>query len=264
MIGFAPLISFLLVVFISIIIVRIGSAALEMTGLSREVAAFQAQSAFSGVGFTTSESEHVVSHPVRRRIIRTLMFLGSAGITSAIATLVLTFVGTTAEEAQIKLLYIAIGLTALYGFSRSKVIDKALRRIIKKALEKFTSIKVYDYHQLLGLSQGYTISEILVKKNSWLANKTLKDLQLDKEGILVLAIYRKGPKGKELFLGVPSGDTKILPGDLIVCYGPEESLIEVSKRIKGIKGIREHEKAVETAKVRITKERMEFEKKSVK
>ena len=64
------LISLLIVIVVSIIIVRIGAVALEMTGLSRELATFQAQSAFSGVGFTTSESEHVVSHPVRRKIIR--------------------------------------------------------------------------------------------------------------------------------------------------------------------------------------------------
>ncbi|HDG97569.1 MAG TPA: potassium transporter TrkA, partial [Desulfobacterales bacterium] len=53
------LISLLIVIVVSIVIVRIGAVALEMTGLSRDLATFQAQSAFSGVGFTTSESEHV-------------------------------------------------------------------------------------------------------------------------------------------------------------------------------------------------------------
>ena len=81
--------------------IRIGSVALEMTGLSREMAAFQAQSAFSGTGFTTSESEYVVSHPLRRKIIRILIFIGNAGIASAIATLVLTFIGQSKEEATI-------------------------------------------------------------------------------------------------------------------------------------------------------------------
>ena len=40
--------------------------ALKLNGLSAEVATFQAQSAFSGAGFTTSESEAIVSHPLRR------------------------------------------------------------------------------------------------------------------------------------------------------------------------------------------------------
>ncbi len=92
------LLSLILVITLSVLIVRIGAIALEMTGLSREVASFQAQSAFSGAGFTTSESEYVVSNPARRKIIRTLIFLGSAGITSAIATLVLTFVGGGAAK----------------------------------------------------------------------------------------------------------------------------------------------------------------------
>ena len=74
-----------MVILFSIIFVRIGAVALEMTGLSREVATFQAQSAYTGVGFTTSESEYVVSYPVRRRIIRILMLVGSAGIASAMA-----------------------------------------------------------------------------------------------------------------------------------------------------------------------------------
>jgi len=251
------LVSFLLVILSSILIVRIGAVALEMTGLSRDIASFQAHSAFSGTGFTTSESEYVISHPVRRRIIRTLMFLGSAGITSAIATLVLTFVGKSAEEAQLSLLFLAVGLVFLFLFSRSKLIERAMKRLIKRMLSRFTSLKIYDYNQLLGLSKGYSIAEIRVRKKSWLANKTLRELQLNKEGILVLGIYRK-VNGKEAFLGAPSSETKILPGDVLVCYGPEEIVFALSRRIKGISGKVEHEEAVEKARVRKMQEEMEL------
>lgn len=127
-----PLISLLMVILFSIIFVRIGAVALEMTGLSKEVATFQAQSAYTGVGFTTSESEYVVSHPVRRKIIRILMFVGSAGIASAIAALFLSFVGKTQEESLYTLLYLIIGLILLYIFATSKLVDRGLRYIIKK------------------------------------------------------------------------------------------------------------------------------------
>lgn len=46
---------------------------LELTGLSPKVASFQAQAAFSGAGFTTSESESIVIHSLRRKIIRILI-----------------------------------------------------------------------------------------------------------------------------------------------------------------------------------------------
>ncbi|MDD5355458.1 MAG: potassium transporter TrkA, partial [Candidatus Omnitrophica bacterium] len=81
------LFSLLIIIIMSVVVVRIGSIALELTGLSPEIASFQAQSVFSGVGFTTQESEAIVTHPLRRRIIRILILFGSAGVTTSIATL---------------------------------------------------------------------------------------------------------------------------------------------------------------------------------
>src|SRR5699024_9833199 len=85
-------ISLFIVVFLSVLITRIATIALTHTGLSRESARFQARSALTGSGFTTSESEKVVSHPVRRRIILLLMLIGNAGIVTAVSSLILTFV----------------------------------------------------------------------------------------------------------------------------------------------------------------------------
>ncbi|WP_394335134.1 potassium channel family protein [Thermococcus pacificus] len=236
------------------IIVRIGAIALEMTGLSRDIAAFQAQSAFSGTGFTTSESEYVVSHPVRRKIIRVLIFLGSAGITSAIATLVMAFAGKSRNETITSISILGLSLILLYLIFTSKRIERWMRRWIKRFLARaFPELRVYDYSQLLGITKGYSISQIRVKRNSWLANKTLRELELDKEGILVLGIYRKTEKG-EVYLGAPKGDTVILPGDLLICYGPEEALINLSERLKGSKGEREHEEAIKKAELRRTEE----------
>jgi len=243
------LITLLLVILFSIIVVRIGTVALKMTGLPKEIAAFQAQSAFSGTGFTTSESEVVVSHPVRRKIIRILMLLGSAGIASAMATLVLTFVGRTVEEMAYRGLWLAIGLLALYLFARSKLIDKWMGKLFEKALDRWTTIRVYDYEQLLGLSKGYTISQFKVKEDSWLAGKTLKELELEREGIIVLGIYRR-VNGKERYLGAPKGDTRIEVGDTIICYGHEEAIINLTKRLRGVRGDLEHKQAIEKEMIR--------------
>ncbi len=245
-----------MVITLSLIIVRIGATALEMTGLSKEVASFQAQSAFSGTGFTTSESEYVVSHPVRRRIIRILIFLGSAGIASAIATLVLTFVGKNRGEVTIYLLILAVSLGTLYVVFTSKRVERWMKKWIRRFLQRaFPQLRVYDYTQLLGITHGYSIAQIKVKRNSWLANRTLRELELDKEGILVLGIYRKTEKG-EIYIGAPRGDTLIKPGDILICYGPEETLENLSKRLKGAKGDKEHEKAVREAELRRLEEEL--------
>ena len=50
-------------ILVSLLVTRVAAIALSVTGLSRESARFQARSAFTGVGFTTSEAESVVNHP---------------------------------------------------------------------------------------------------------------------------------------------------------------------------------------------------------
>ena len=98
----AALVSVLIAVILSLLVTRVAAEALTLTGLSHASASFQARSAFTGAGFTTAESESVVEHPVRRRIIMLLMFLGNAGVVTVISSLVLTFVATSPENRAIR------------------------------------------------------------------------------------------------------------------------------------------------------------------
>ena len=239
--------SLLIIITLSIIVVRIGAIALELTGLPQDVASFQAQSAFSGVGFTTEESEMIVAHPARRKIIRILILLGSAGITSSIATFILTFVSQPKGNFTTRITILIGGLILIFLFARSKYIYRIMKRIITSALKRWTTLKVYDYEHILGLSKGYTISRITVKPTSWLVNKKLKELQLESEGILILAIYRKIGR-EEKFIGVPTGDTEIFEGDELILYAREEAGKSLSKRIKGPLGDTEHKESVEEEK----------------
>jgi hypothetical protein len=59
------LFSLLIVVTLSILVTRIATVALTHTGLSGEMARFQARSAFTGVGYTTSEAEQAVKRQKR-------------------------------------------------------------------------------------------------------------------------------------------------------------------------------------------------------
>lgn len=216
------LFSLLIIILLSIVVIRIGAIALELTGVSPEIASFQAQSAYSGVGFTTAESETIVTHPVRRRIIRILILLGSAGITTSIATLVLTFVGETGRDLLIRGLILASGVLVIFLFARSRYIYNIMKKVISRALERWTTLRVFDYEQLLGFNEGYTISRITVRHDSWLNDKKLSELRLDQEGILILAIYRK-VHGKETFIGGPTGDTVIKAEDVLICYSRQDA-----------------------------------------
>ncbi len=248
------LITLLTIILVSIIINKIATAALKRTGLPKDVASFQAQSAFSGVGFTTSESEYVVNHPVRRRIIRILILLGSAGFTGVLATLILTFIGQTRETAIARLLVLSAGLLALYVFASSEKIDKVIGRVIEWGLDRFTSIRVVDYESLLGVGHGYTIASFTVGEDSWLAGKKLRETRLRDEGVVVLGIYRRGRDGNIVYIGAPGPETVIKPGDELIVYGHEETISNLSRRLKGSAGDAEHLKMVERHRARVSLE----------
>jgi len=211
----------LTIISLSLVAVRIGAIALELTGLSPEIAAFQAQSAFSGTGFTTTESESLVAHPVRRRIVRVLILFGSAGITTSIAALVVAFVGQTKHDMLIRAQILLVGVLILFLLARSRPIYRLMRVIISRALKRWTRLRVFDYEELLGFGQGYSISRLVVKEESWLRDKKLSELRLEKLGMHILAIYRK-VRGREVFIGGLTGDTVIQARDILISYAPED------------------------------------------
>ena len=212
------------------------------TGLSREAAQFQARSAFTGVGYTTNEAENIVNHPVRRRIVMSLMLIGNVGIISAVASLILTFVNTQNGEPAnyIRVIIIVLSLLVLWLLSKSKWIENVFVRIINKALRRFTTLNIKDYVELLNLTGEYEITVLNIQEGDWLENKLLKHLKLRQEGVNLIGIQRKDGT----YIGTPYGNTKIKSEDQLILYGRENTLKNLEKRKKNLAGEQEHEKAV--------------------
>jgi hypothetical protein len=166
------ILSLRLVLTFSVLITRIAAIALMHTGLSRESARFQAGSAFSGVGFTTSESEKVVNHPVRRRILLFLMLVGNAGIVTAVSTLMLGFISPSGTSSIIlRVVLLATGIAVLWTLASSPWVDERLSYLIERALKRYTALDVKDYASLLRLTGEYRVTELQVQPQDWLANR---------------------------------------------------------------------------------------------
>lgn len=213
-----------------------------MTGISPDLAKFQARSAFTGVGFTTQEAEKVVSHPVRRRILMILMLLGNAGVITAISSLVLTFVGPTEPFGRLQRVgFIVLGLGFIWVLASSRWVNRYLSRIIDWALEHWTSLDLQDYSSLLHLSSDYQVSELRVKPDGWLADQQLSDLGLLDEGVVVLGIQRRD----DTYIGVPMGKTVICAGDVLILYGRAAILHDLKSRRADWVGEAAHRQAME-------------------
>lgn len=239
------IISLIVIIVISIIVVRVATVALTLTGLSTPLARFQARSAFTSTGFTTSETEKVMRHPVRRRIIMMLMVLGNAGIVTAISSLIISFVGAdTSSGLWLRIALLTVGLSLLWMLAYSEWIDQRISRIIQAALQRWTDLEIRDYAGLLHLTGDYIVVELNVNPGDWLAEKKLTELKLDIEGILVLGIEKPDTS----YVGAPRGETRLEINDRVLLYGKANVLRNLDERRSGAAGNWEHHKAVDEQK----------------
>jgi len=237
--------SLLVVIGLYILIMRVATLAMVLTGLSEDVAKFQVRSAFMGVGFTTSESESVVNHPVRRRIVQWLIFTGNAGIISALSLFIATVIGSTSTaDTGLRIFILILGLVVFWLLNHSKLINQWLTDLINAALHRWTSLNIKDYARLLDISGGYEITEISVADGKWLCDRYLSELKLPEEGVLVLGLRK--PDGR--YLATPPESTQITSGSKLILYGREENLLELASRKHGEAGDAEHLRAVEKLK----------------
>ncbi|MGB6220731.1 TrkA C-terminal domain-containing protein [Haloferula sp.] len=215
-----PLLALLVIVVLALLIVQLGSNALVLTGMSQAAARFQASSAFFGVGFTTLEAEMVVDHPVRRRIILHLIISGNIGLTSALATLIVTMTRNDPDGLPLGLLlFLIIGGAVAFGLLMNVGwIKRPLDAVMKRSLKMVGVIEALDYEVLLNLKEGFSVSEVEVEAGHPFANKALMESRPSDHGVVVLGIHHK----RGAFVGAPDKNERIEPGDVIMIYGADE------------------------------------------
>jgi K+/H+ antiporter YhaU regulatory subunit KhtT len=241
------IITLFLVITLSVLITKIAALALAHTGLSSQSAQFQARSAYTGTGFSSTETEKIMNHPVRRKIIYSLMLIGNAGSVTVISSLVLTFILPDSTFSKFyALLIVVVGLSIIWWGLKSKSADRGLSKIINKMLRRYTDIEIQDYAAVLHFKDNYKISEKQVKSNDWMANKSLVELRLRDEGITVLGVDRKGNE----YIGSPTGSFTIEPEDVITIYGKADVIKNIYERQRDFSGDREHVDFVEKETIR--------------
>ncbi|MGI9205400.1 MAG: hypothetical protein ACR2Q3_15395 [Woeseiaceae bacterium] len=179
---------------ISVFIIRVAAVALRYTGLAETTARFQALSAFTGTGFTTSEAETVVNYPIRRRIVSLLIIIGNMGLVTVFAALVASLVHTDGEVAAVvtQLIWLAAGLALLWFLMLNKTADRILCAWIGKLIDSTTILGRRSFHRLLQIGDGYSVCEHHYPAH-WLNDLTrTARSRLDRLKLQVLAIQSPG------------------------------------------------------------------------
>lgn len=215
---FVPII---ILIILLLIICRIGTILLYLTGMDRPTAQFQALSALTGTGFTTRDSEMIVGHEVRRRIVMVLMVLGNAGLVGGVAAIINLFRGQTVNINLLRVTMLLALIIAVLWIAGRRKLWRWLRDRLQHFLQNRSLFRKSTAEELLSIGGGYSVVEIFIQPEDHNIGKRLRNTDYRRRNILVLNIEREGKP-----LGLPGPDEVILVNDKLLCYGDVESIAD--------------------------------------
>ncbi len=206
--------TFLVVAVITVAFTKLATGALIATGVPPESAAFQARSAFSGAGFTTTEAENVVNHQVRRRIIGTTMFVGSLGTPTLVLTVLVGFVapgpGSTTERVLVTISGLFLIIMAVFNKPSQRWLQGVGQRYVQRRLAPSLASDRVD---LLVLSDDFAVQAVRFETTPEESVRSLRGLAQAFPDVTILGIRR----GRDFF-GEPPVDIDLQAGDELIIY----------------------------------------------
>lgn len=209
----------IVIIFAFFFVVRVATVILKLTGLDKKTAYFQAISAFTGTGFTTSEAETILEQETRRKTVIVLMVLGKVGIVSVIGGLFLSFGKDNLSADLWKALIILSFMLVLYLVTASKPFSRVLTRFIEKGVIAGGIVKQRTLEELFRLPKGYGIAQLNITKDTEEKGLTLARAGFSSKDILVLSIERDSR-----LISFPHAEDVIREGDKLLCYGLLKSI----------------------------------------
>jgi hypothetical protein len=212
--------TFLVVAIMSMAFTKLAAGALIATGLPPDIATFQARSAFSGAGFTTTEAENVVNHPGRRKIIGTTMFVGNLGTPTLVVTVLVGFLapgpGNTVERTMVTVSGLVLAIMIVVNRPAQRALVKighrqAQKRLLPRLGQDLTELCVVD--------DDYVVGAVRVAQDPGPTIRSLRGIDEALPFIRVLGVRRS-----DGYLGMPPVDVDLDAGDEIILYGRRRDL----------------------------------------
>ncbi len=218
---------FSIIILIYWVISELFTMLFRFTGLPDERARFQVMSLLTGCGFTTRESEMILSSRSRRRLARITMLFGyvfNITIVTAFINVFLSLKLTQVSHAFIGVLIPLGALIIILAFMRIHSVrawgDALIERLAGRLLHQDSSntVLLLDY-----IGQDSIALVTLRKIPEAMEGKPLSQTGLRSENnLLVMLVERPGKKAAPV-----SGDTVFSPGDKLTVFGNYDSIRRV-------------------------------------
>ena len=228
----ASVILILAFIVIYVIVIQIYSVLFRITGLTKEKASFQAISLLTNSGFTTSESEIIVSDRVRRRIAIAAMINGYA-FSVIIVSLIINVILSLKEDIQDQTLYVM--LYAFGVFILLIIITQIpfLKRLLEKFIQ-FLAVKVLkrnNNENIIIMLDNYgkdSMAEVCLNRvPEAMVDIPLFEMKIKEKNHLNILMIKRNGKVIDV-----TKDTVFKKGDRLVVFGSTASIINAFNKKK--------------------------------
>ena len=228
----ASVILILAFIVIYVVVIQIYSVLFRITGLTKEKARFQAISLLTNSGFTTTESEIIVSDRVRRRIAIAAMINGyafSVVIVSLIINVILSLKEDVADQALVVMICAFAGFVVLIVITQIPIFKRMFEKFIQAIATKL--LKRNKNENIVIMLDNYgrdSMAEIhLNRVPEFMVDTPLEETKIkDKYHLNVLMLKRSGK------IVDVNKDTIFKKGDQLVVFGSNASIANVFTKKK--------------------------------
>ncbi|HPJ94640.1 MAG TPA: TrkA C-terminal domain-containing protein [Deltaproteobacteria bacterium] len=218
----ASVILLLVIIIASLVCVRAGATALELTGMEPEKARFQALSAFTNTGFTTFETEEITNISIRRKIVKVLIVFGHAGTVSVIATFATSLLQRNPLQTAVNIVIILVALYIIYRLAFWHNLTKRMKEAFRRWLIKRYDLRTPSLEQMLMVAENFGVIRLVIQEGSNLVARPLSELGLKGYKVQILSIDHHGD-----IIAIPQGQDILHTGDVVICYGDVKAAKEL-------------------------------------
>lgn len=209
------------------LIIEIFTVLFRLTGLTQEKAKTQVISMLTNSGFTTSESEIILSSRRRRKLAQVTMLFGfsfSVIIVSIVVNIFLTLNRAEVNNLFIASVVLAAVLVILLLVMRIRAVREWFDYLIEKIANRLMFGKESNIIVMIDNYRSKAMAEIYLEHVPlFLDNIRLADTKLkEKYDIQILLLRRNGDKVETI-----DGNTTLCPKDIIVVFGNYKNIRSV-------------------------------------
>ena len=210
-----------------LMVVEIFTIVFMMTGLSHTRSVFQVISLLTNSGFTTNESEIIVTSRKRRKIAIVTMLVGNMLNVLIISVIVNALIAISNQQAfnvlQTTLFFVII-LVLIISYKRLPFMRERFDRFIKKVANRIMFSKHSNPLLILDNFHNFCIAEVkIITVPEIFIDRTIFETRISNDhGIRVLYIKR----GEE-YIGYIEDTETVKLYDRIIVFGPKQEIVDI-------------------------------------